>query len=725
MKKTFLKYFILIAVLLVFTVCQNPSDTVYMAPGTGLVSLTINNADNARTILPTPQLSDFMKIVLIFTPTTPAGDPEIHEWTNSSIQLAEGTYNLEVTAYADTDKQKPAAQGSETGIVVIADQITPVTVSLGVTFGIEGIDEGTFSWNITYGVGVTVNSAAMTISPLKGTGSPAQTVAPLNNLGSLTLNSGEYRVEFSLRDSQGRTAELTEILHVYKNLTSTFSHIFSTSNFHFQNVRKITFTGSTANIELTGLVNNDVYLVKVNTSADVVSAVNTGNAVLSSSSSLKPSASPPSNNTPDIVELPRMGHPEADKFNANPPPIVNWQGPQGSLAQTADVREGDIRHFWVEQYYNANPRNWVSKQATLEGQGDYSNVWVMYDGIAPGKVETVKSNAKAVAAKFDEIYIKETNILGYEYGGGPGGNRGIDGDIRIQILIYPIVNSSGEVQAGGYFWSKDYYPENYSSTLKSNEAEIFYIDSSQSLQYTYSTLAHELQHMIHFNRKYLDKRLSTANTWYNEMLSAMTEDVMANIIGVPYMDPSHIIHQRISYGFRSSYSSVGVTEWDLDDPSDNYEMVFAFGAYLMRNYGGVLLLSKIMDNNAVGIPSITAALNEFYEGMTFEDALIRFGETLIYTDQRDGVVTFNQAIDDTIEGIRYTARNIELWSTFEDPGDPRSYNYTPIISSVAQREMRPNSISVQSDNTWKNRTGVLPITLQKPANGVVFFLMVK
>ena len=723
MKKSFIKYFILLVILPVFVTCQNPSDTVYIAPGTGLVSVSINKVNTARTILPDPKVADFKVIELSFTPSG-GGNTETYNHINAgpdiTIGLAAGTYSLDVTAYADTEKTLAAAHGSASEIVVNAGAITPAPVTLHVTFG-EG--DGTFSWVLTYPVDVT--TATMTITPINETPGSAITI-PLILAGSTSLASGEYRVEFSLRDTQGRTAELMEILHVYKNVTSTFTHEFTASNFHFLKVKQVIFpegNNTTATVSLDGLTPaNVVYLVKVNTTTAVVAAANTGNALLSSPPSLPPSASPPQNK-PGIPELPRMGHPEADKSNNNPPPVFNQQDrPQGSLPQAAAVSVGATRDFWVEEYYNN--RNWVKKRATLMAQGIHSNVWVM-DG-------TMYNYASEVAVMFDTIYPAETNILGYEYGGGPGGDGGVDGDQRIQILYYPIVNASGQVAAGGYFWSKDFYPENYYSDVKSNEAEIFYMDSSQTREYSYSTLAHEFQHMIHFNRKSVDKGL-TSTSWYNEMLSSMTEDVMANIIGTSLSDSSHIIHQRMIRFLGTSvsypnYSAVGVTEWpDTGSASNNYSMVFAFGAYLMRNYGGVELLSKIMANNTIGVPSITAALNEIYEGMTFEQALARFGEAIVFNGvEQDSVVTFDKEINDTIAinsaiAYTYTAHAINVWA---DTWNGYS-GYKPMIFNLDQRELRPSSISVHTNSTWTGITGGKTITLQKPANGVMFFLMVK
>jgi hypothetical protein len=726
MKKTFKIYFILITLMPVFISCRNPSDLsmpVFMAePGTGLLFLTIDRPETARTILPpTPQSKDFALFELKFYDTTTSvytNEDRSYADLSDPVTLTAGTYNLEVTAYMDVGKTKTAAQGSVSGIEIPDGGSTAKTLTLT---AINDNGEGTFIWEIEY---PAVSFASMIITPLDAVGTPTQTIgglAPFGKNDSLILNSGEYRVDFFLRDAKGQTAELKEILHVYQNLESTFRHAFNESNFHFLNVKKVVFAEqeNTTVVTFDGLSGNDIYLVKVNTSGFVVDAAGTGNARAASPIFRNDGQTP--SYTSAIEEFPRMGHPEAEKFNANPPPIARGQGPQRAPAQAVNFKIGDTRKFWLEEYFDNG--KWEEKEATLLAQGTYSNIW------GTGRIDSAK--AQEVAKKFDVIYQAETNILGYEYGGGPAGDGGRDGDPRIQILFYPIVDPDGNVMAGGFFWGKDFYTQTEIDSevpkwnVKTNNAEIFYVDASLPLLLVYTTLAHELQHMIHFNQKMIIKNNPESPTWYNEMLSSMTEDVMADIIGIRPSSGFHIIHQRmISFLGMSdgngNYSRVGLTEWDGDY---SYSMVFAFGAYLMRNFGGVKLLSRIVANDKIGIESVTSALDEFYPGLDFTQALARFGEAMLFTGlEQDGVLTFNKDITYALNGFTYNASGIDIWSGYWN-----GYGiYKPYIFDLTPKELRPHSLSVHSDNTWLNKTGTFSITLDKPDNSdVMLFLMVK
>jgi uncharacterized protein YjdB len=425
-------------------------------------------------------------------------------------------------------------------------------------------------------------------------------------------------------------------------------------------VRRVFFSGPTETVIFSGLSNKDIYLVKVNTSNNVVEAANTGGRSGSSpfitSGKVLPAKSP----------LPRMGHPAADEFNANPPPITRV--PPRSRAAFVPPVAGDTRIFWVESYYNSG--TWVQKQATLRAAGQYGNIWVMDENYGSGGNKITTAQAQTLAAKFDSIYPIETNLLGYEYGGGPGGDGGKDGDPKIQILVYSIVNTSGTVQAAGFFWSKDYYDQatidQYSWPYKTNLAEIFYIDASQVNDvpdYIYSTLVHEFQHMINFNMKSV-KYGRSSESWYNEMLSMMTEDVMASHIGIGVSNPLHVIQVSIPT-FLTNYEKVGITEWNTLS-NISYAKGYAFGAYLMRNYGGASLLKEILANNSVNTGSVTAALKTTAgSGLSFEEALRRYGEALVFSGTMPSdVLSFDKTVAKIISSYTYTAAMFNVWNDF-------------------------------------------------------------
>jgi len=365
--------------------------------------------------------------------------------------------------------------------------------------------------------------------------------------------------------------------------------------------------------------------------------------------------------------------PAAMRFNANPPPFsADASRAVTPMAATNKYSEGDTMNFWVQnqdpQQYNENDFRTI--KATLKVQGTYCNIWV------DNAIDTLaKDDIKALAETFDKIHPYATTLLGYEYGGGEGGSGGIDGDTQIQILVHNITAVSPNVL--GYFWGKDEYKQSVLDKeklefLKSNEMEIFYIDSGFLKDYpklTYSTLIHEFQHMIHFNQKTI-KRNKNSEDWFNEMLSMLAEDVIGPKIGILPRDdqegPSdgHPIDERIPL-FLNVYDWFGIDEWD---GWASYSIAYAFGAYLIRNFGGPELIREMLFNEWVNQNSITQAIQKLtLNSYSFEYALEYYGEALVYSPAsafgpKPGMKSFNITETWSINGESYTAKAFDIYA---------------------------------------------------------------
>jgi hypothetical protein len=232
---------VLSAMLLILAGCQNifePPGASKPAINEGTFSLEIGGVSAGRTILPATVQSDFALYTLAFSASCKE-DVTVDRTgatLGNTVTLGAGTWNLTVTAYLDSEKTKPAARGTLAGITISSG--TNTSRSLELKASVEAGAAGAFKWNIGYPA--TVTSASMTITPLDTTtGTAAQTLyftggtptASKNNAASpLTLNTGYYRVVFSLSDGTYNTGR-EEILHIYKNMTSTFAYTFTTGHF--------------------------------------------------------------------------------------------------------------------------------------------------------------------------------------------------------------------------------------------------------------------------------------------------------------------------------------------------------------------------------------------------------------------------------------------------------------------------------------------------------------
>ncbi|MCL2411577.1 MAG: hypothetical protein FWC97_08045, partial [Treponema sp.] len=470
-------------------------------------------------------------------------------------------------------------------------------------------------------------------------------------------------------------------------------------------VTRVSFTdGQPTIINLDNLNNHDIFLVKVNTSNSIVTASSTGR-VLDVNINLTETHQPLRLTDLPEKETFRMGRPPGEELLFPPTPIP----PRPSRALNFEPPEvGDKRNFWVVNDMGAVTPSFSQRQAELLATGTHGNIWVIDSSINTSEAQTLSD-------KFDIIYPAMTNIFGFEYGGRPGHPNagGVDGDPKIQILVYHI---GGGV--AGFFWNKDHYPDPWQG-LRSNEAEIFYIDAGVVRNrplVAFDTLTHELQHMIHFNEKFIERGL-VSPTWFNEMLSTMAQDVIAKLINIPHTHEQHMIQSAMP-DFLARYFTEGFTEWGINNRSSwtSYSTKYAFGAYLLRNHGGVELLKEIALNNYAGIESIDAALNEI-AGITFTEALIRFSEAMIITNPELGM-SFNRTVTDNISGTTYTSFGFDIW----DMQRSGSLQRGPVVFDLSQRDMRPHTVSLHSSDSWKDRTGSLSITFQRPASPHVEFV---
>jgi hypothetical protein len=362
--------------------------------------------------------------------------------------------------------------------------------------------------------------------------------------------------------------------------------------------------------------------------------------------------------------------------------------------------------------------------ATLRKIGEYCKIWVDSSlvGINEGQINEL-------AAKFDAIYPIETNLLGYEYGGGPGGNGGVDGDPLVQILVYDIDGDSPGGNTMGYFYPGDEYQRGKTYPY-SNEAEIFYLDPrffNGETDKIYSTMIHEFNHMINFNVKVLQGgqiRVWNNETWYTEMLSMLAEDVIWPAVGSG--GPSPVIGMRIP-NWCSNYDKYSVMYW----PSANayaipyYESNYAFGAYLVRNFGGVPLFSAIAKSHAGGRASIDGSLRAYSNDRNIDVtyALERFGETLVYFDDSvpEKVYSLNKGTQSTMGNDTYTFNKINIQNG-SLPGTPAVFDF----KAIGQTPMPFNTVQIFQDASWTDiQGGRLDIHFLGVDTSAKYFVLIK
>jgi large repetitive protein len=222
---------------------------------------------------------------------------------------------------------------------------------------------------------------------------------------------------------------------------------------------------------------------------------------------------------------------------------------------------GSNNEFWA---YNHETDEDYKLNAKLLYSGSKVNVWVHNNEITEG-------NAKQLGEEFDNrIYSSVINHF------GPASD--VDGDGKINLLCFDIQDGFEDNGGfiGGYFNQMDVYDVD-----KSNKSELLYIDTypalgknKNELTDAFSTIAHELQHLVNFNQNVLiegDKE--GMDVWLDEAMSMAAEQIYK---GTRLSD--RIDYYNESFSIAKGHS---LLYWDYDgDTLANYSLSYLFGQYL-------------------------------------------------------------------------------------------------------------------------------------------------
>ena len=183
-----------------------------------------------------------------------------------------------------------------------------------------------------------------------------------------------------------------------------------------------------------------------------------------------------------------------------------------------------------------------------------------------------------------KIYPTDREFFGSEW------TPGVDGDPHIYIVYARNLGS----MVAGFFSPGDEYPPEISEY--SNAHETFYIDSSQGLavNYTYGTLAHEFQHMIH---------------WYQDMNES-------SFLNEGFAELATFLNGYDTGGNDYYYTidpDINLTDW-LGEAGDNYAHYganFLFVTYFLDRFGEQATKTLVHDqqNSLESVDNVLGQLN--------------------------------------------------------------------------------------------------------------------
>ncbi|RLL88108.1 hypothetical protein Y696_12640 [Mesotoga sp. H07pep.5.4] len=273
---------------------------------------------------------------------------------------------------------------------------------------------------------------------------------------------------------------------------------------------------------------------------------------------------------------------------------------------------GSTSEFWV---YNFKTNTTEKLTATLQYSGSKSEIWV------ENTEEIGQQQAQQLGSEFDDsIYPL---IANYFYTPSD-----LDGNGKVKILCFDIQDNfetTGSYYAG-YFSSGDLFNHSIS-----NMGELFYIDTYPSMHYpktnpidvsrAFSTIAHEFQHMVNYNRNVLVEKGSTMPTWLNEGLSLAAEHLYSGVLS-----------RRISY-FNSSpriRDGHSVLYWgDNGDTLSSYALSYIFLQYIRAQAGNDAIFRDILLSNDNSSNVIVSALTKYGVTKSLGEILTDFRIALV------------------------------------------------------------------------------------------------
>lgn len=311
-----------------------------------------------------------------------------------------------------------------------------------------------------------------------------------------------------------------------------------------------------------------------------------------------------------------------------------------SVPYAGPFRVGDQKNFWVT---NSDTNQTSQRLATLRYAGDIVYFWI------ENSVSFNQADLERLARTFEEqMYPTNRNFFGSEW------SPGIDNDPHIYILY----TTGMGFNVAGYFSSADeIHPI---ARQDSNAHEMFLINAGNSPlddEYTYGVLAHEYQHMIHWNTD------RNETSWLNEGLSELATLLNGYVhTGFIYQYTSNPDHQ--------------LNDWPNHDyTTPYYGAAFSFVTYFLERFGPEATQALVADP-ANGLDSIDNVLR--LEGATDGQT----GEQILADDVvLDWVIT-NYLGDGSVADGRYH---------FPQYGDQiyvRTYATENISSCSSSRETR-------------------------------------
>ncbi len=380
-------------------------------------------------------------------------------------------------------------------------------------------------------------------------------------------------------------------------------------------------------------------------------------------------------------------------------------------ASVSSLEIGDKRTFMLPEN---NKGSFVPEECEFVYSSEYADFYYLED---TSDFIYTDEDFEKLGKIFDKIYKAETQLMG---------SRKIEPDryekiyittpAKVSVVLNDIYKDFSPKKTSGtfgYFSPIDLYSE-YAGYEEGNQDQIIYIDSPFYKKYpdtAISTLTHEFNHLLNFVNKEINADTEEEATWYSEMLSLLAEDMLFEaVLKDEGISKNSVLSNRLPW-FNGSYNFGTNFKSSNDEVTyAAYGNVFAYGSFLLRNYGGAELLKEIATNPFTDEDSITVALYElgktsYYDSdieAAYEDSLIDFAcSSLNYKISYGSKAnSLNRSVSNKYNGITYKASAINLMDYYQaSPDGNKKVNGMKLYQSKDKAAIGPHGFMIQYAGT--------------------------
>jgi len=575
---------------------------------------------------------------------------------------------------------------NSTGSVSV-DSDESVNVSLAkktYTFSTNTVGQGSVSKNpdkSTYTHGEIVQLTAIPSTGwsfsswsgyVSGIENPVAVIVEGNGTVTATFEPLPFDITFSVKDAEGLPLQGATVLFngQTKNTAScgcaTFDGVLAGDKTY--SVTKTGYHNSSGSVVVDSDKTVNVVLnVASDDGVDIDGPVYSGNRLLVSNESVSSTSRQYTGTLSSFVDLSTdvVAGLSCEAYRINPIIPFDYEGlePLNIESQFELSAVGDTRSFWV---YDFTTNRFYQITATLQAIGTECLVW------SNDTVRVTQSRAQQIASEFDGV-IHPLVLENFYY------PSDVNNDEKVSILCFDIIDGfNGTTQnsyIAGYFYSGDLF-----SGTSSNMMEIFYIDTYPLMEYpmgsgvnvtrAFSTLVHEFQHMVNFNRNVFVEGDGNMDLWLNEGLSMAAEHIYGGVQT-----------GRISFFNNSTAIRDGKSLIRWEQTLADYSLNYLFLQYIRTQMGiGSSIFKEILLDTANDYSAVENVVKKYISpSKSFGDFMTDFRLALLLKKPTGPYGFMGESCFNSVSPLFYTGTGKNLYGggalyksiagSFEDPGD--------------------------------------------------------